>query len=232
MCVCSLPFPYPLISLHPWFVWFVSPPVLFCSESWSVLSLVLIYPMFSYPACLILPSLARHRGCKSAQQLLNWHVLHCLLTVLFLLDFIKTPSAVSSGMVEGVAEDEREEERQWEKSERFGGRMEGEWLNSRGECRLPPWSLVGGTPAAWEAKFDCCCKQRTRVWALGGGGQKYAGHQDVRTASLTIIVKWVCVWQHFRSLRWCFSLWQRPFIRSDGHNSGAKWLQWCCVHEH
>lgn len=31
-------------------------------------------------------------------------MLHCLLTVLFLLDFIKTPSAVSSGMVEEVVE--------------------------------------------------------------------------------------------------------------------------------
>lgn len=50
-------------------------------------------------------------------------MLHCLLTVLFLLDFIKTPSAVSSGMDEGVAEDEMEEERQWEKSEEFGGGM-------------------------------------------------------------------------------------------------------------
>lgn len=59
---------------------------------------------------LILPSLARHRGCNSAQQLLSWHVLHCLLTVLFLLDFIKTPSAVSSGMVEEVVEEEMEQE--------------------------------------------------------------------------------------------------------------------------
>lgn len=33
-------------------------------------------------------------------------MLHCLLTVLFLLDFIKTPSAVSSGMVEEVVEEE------------------------------------------------------------------------------------------------------------------------------
>lgn len=37
-------------------------------------------------------------------------MLHCLLTVLFLLDFIKTPSAVSSGMVEEVVEEEMEEE--------------------------------------------------------------------------------------------------------------------------
>lgn len=37
-------------------------------------------------------------------------MLHCLLTVLFLLDFIKTPSAVSSGMVEVVVEEEMEEE--------------------------------------------------------------------------------------------------------------------------
>lgn len=37
-------------------------------------------------------------------------MLHCLLTVLFLLDFIKTPSAVSSGMVEEVVKEEMEEE--------------------------------------------------------------------------------------------------------------------------
>lgn len=37
-------------------------------------------------------------------------MLHCLLTVLFLLDFIKTPSAISSGMVEEVVEEEMEEE--------------------------------------------------------------------------------------------------------------------------
>lgn len=37
-------------------------------------------------------------------------MLHCLLTVLFLLDFIKTPSAVSSGMVEEMVEEEMEEE--------------------------------------------------------------------------------------------------------------------------
>lgn len=37
-------------------------------------------------------------------------MLHCLLTVLFLLDFIKTPSAVSSGMVEKVVVEEIEEE--------------------------------------------------------------------------------------------------------------------------
>lgn len=37
-------------------------------------------------------------------------MLHCLLTVLFLLDFIKTPSAVSSGMVEEVVEEEMEED--------------------------------------------------------------------------------------------------------------------------
>lgn len=52
-------------------------------------------------------------------------MLHCLLTVLFLLDFIKTPSAVSSGMVEGVAEEEMEEERRQEKSERFWRRNGG-----------------------------------------------------------------------------------------------------------
>lgn len=37
-------------------------------------------------------------------------MLHCLLTDLFLLDFIKTPSAVSSGMVEEVVEEEMGEE--------------------------------------------------------------------------------------------------------------------------
>lgn len=121
MCVCSLPFPYPLISLHPLF--FLIPPLLFSCFLRPDLSSHCFSAVrfFFYPACLILPSVARHRGCKSAQQLLNWHVLHCLLTVLFLLDFIKTPSAVSSGMDEGVAEDEMEEERQWEKSEEFGG---------------------------------------------------------------------------------------------------------------
>lgn len=36
------------------------------------------------------------RGCISTQQLWNWHVLDCLLTVIFLLDFIKTPSVVST----------------------------------------------------------------------------------------------------------------------------------------
>lgn len=128
MYVFSLPFPYPLISLLLWFFHFPRvfflPLVLLFSKSWSVLSLLLL---FFNPACLILPSLARHRGCKNAQQLLSWHVQHCLLTVLFLLDFIKTPSAVSSGMVEGVAEEEMEEERRREESERFwrwnGGRM-------------------------------------------------------------------------------------------------------------
>lgn len=33
--------------------------------------------------------------CKSAQQLLSWHYAVCLHTHIFLLDFIKTPSAVS-----------------------------------------------------------------------------------------------------------------------------------------
>lgn len=33
-------------------------------------------------------------------------MLHCLLTDLFLLDFIKTPSAVSSGMAEEVVVEE------------------------------------------------------------------------------------------------------------------------------
>lgn len=106
---------------------FLLPLVLLFSKSWSVLSLFLLSPFFLFfnPACLILPSLARHRGCKNAQQLLSWHVLHCLLTVLFLLDFIKTPSAVSSGMVERVAEEEMEEERRQEKSERFWRRNGG-----------------------------------------------------------------------------------------------------------
>lgn len=36
----------------------------------------------------------------------------------------------------------------------------GEWPDSRGEHRLPQWSLIGGTPAA-QAKFDCRLKQRT-----------------------------------------------------------------------
>lgn len=36
------------------------------------------------------------RGCISTQQLWNWHALDCLLTVIFLLDFIKTPSVVST----------------------------------------------------------------------------------------------------------------------------------------
>lgn len=36
------------------------------------------------------------RGCISTQQLWNWHALDCLLTVIFLLDFIKTPSVVSA----------------------------------------------------------------------------------------------------------------------------------------
>lgn len=40
--------------------------------------------------------LQKARGCNAAQQLLSWHVLYCLLTVIFLLDFIKTPSVVSS----------------------------------------------------------------------------------------------------------------------------------------
>lgn len=96
-------------------------------------------------------------------------------------------------MVEGVAEDEREEERQWEKSEGFGGRMEGEWLNSRGECRLPRWSLVGGTPAAHE-KLNLIVVankgQECGHWGGGWrGGAKYAGHLVIRAASLTIIVK-------------------------------------------
>lgn len=34
------------------------------------------------------------RAWISTQQLWNWHALHCLLTVIFLLDFIKTPSVV------------------------------------------------------------------------------------------------------------------------------------------
>lgn len=67
-------------------------------------------PLFLSFLPLILPSLARHGGYNCAQQLLCWHALHCLLTVLFLLDFIKTPSAASSGMVEEVVEEEMEEE--------------------------------------------------------------------------------------------------------------------------
>lgn len=63
-------------------------------------------------------------------------MLRCLLTVLFLLDFIKTPSAVSSGMVEGVAEEEMEEERQREKSERFWRQNGGRTADSRGEHGL------------------------------------------------------------------------------------------------
>lgn len=128
-----------------------SPLVLSCFVSPDLSSHCFSSILF-FSACLILPSLARHRGCKSAQQLLSWHALHCLLTVLFLLDFIKTPSAVSSGMVDGVVEEEVEKGRQWEKSERFGDRMVGEWLNSRGECRLPQWSPVGGTPAAYDSR--------------------------------------------------------------------------------
>lgn len=38
---------------------------------------------------------ARLRSCNSAQQLLSWHRPVCWLTHIFLLDFIKTPSAVS-----------------------------------------------------------------------------------------------------------------------------------------
>lgn len=55
-------------------------------------------------------------------------------------------------MVDGVVEEEMEKGRQWEKSEIFGGRMVGEWLNSCGEYRLPRWSPVRGTPAAYETR--------------------------------------------------------------------------------
>lgn len=34
------------------------------------------------------------RGCISTRQLWSWHAPHCLLTVIFLQDFIKTPSVV------------------------------------------------------------------------------------------------------------------------------------------
>ena len=109
MCVyCPPP------SVHP-----LSPPSLaFPFSGFSLLSDFLIpdlsfhcvsdaSSLFLSSLPLILPSFARHRGCNSAQQLLSWHVLHCLLTVLFLLDFIKTPSAISSGMVEEVLEEEK-----------------------------------------------------------------------------------------------------------------------------
>lgn len=75
---------------------------------------------------------------------------HCLLTVLFLLDFIKTPSAISSGTVEEVVKEEMEEE----KSERIGYKMAGEWLDSCGECRLLRWSLIGGTVQETEERLN------------------------------------------------------------------------------
>lgn len=86
-------------------------------------------------------------------------MLHCLLTVLFLLDFIKTPSAVSSGMVVEVVEEEMVEEG----NGRQAIHLAAEWkeLDSRGECGLPQWSLVRGTLTVHEteeAKWDLCCK--------------------------------------------------------------------------
>lgn len=119
-CVCCSPSPYPLISLDLLLLPFlISPrsltsrfpicPLTVSASSVWVVCLFVFFPLNSL--CLSsFPSLARHRGCNSAQQLLSWHVLHCLLTVLFLLDFIKTPSAISAGMVEEVVEEEMEEE--------------------------------------------------------------------------------------------------------------------------
>ena len=54
-------------------------------------------------------------------------MLHCLLTVLFLLDFIKTPSAVSSGMVEEVVVVEEEEEMEEEGNERKARDLAAAW---------------------------------------------------------------------------------------------------------
>lgn len=58
---------------------------------------------------------------------------HCLLTVLFLLDFIKTPSAISAGMAEEVVEEMEEERKVGDLAAESGG----EWLDSHGERRLP-----------------------------------------------------------------------------------------------
>lgn len=141
-CVCMYSAcPFHTLSF-PSFVFFRFPWVFFsllfsCFRTPDLSSHCFSFLLFFFnPVCLIFPSLARHRGCKNAQQLLSWHVLHCLLTVLFLLDFIKTPSAVSSGMVEGVAEEEMEEERRREKSRRFWRRNHGRmaWLTWRAQA--------------------------------------------------------------------------------------------------
>lgn len=58
---------------------------------------------------------------------------HCLLTVLFLLDFIKTPSAISAGMAEEAAEEMEEESRVGDLAAESGD----ERLDSHGERRLP-----------------------------------------------------------------------------------------------
>lgn len=112
VCMPSAPSTPPLFPLHLlFFPFLVFPRSLIFSFLICPLTVCLPHRLFFLSSLpLILPSLARHRGCNSAQQLLSWHVLHCLLTVLFLLDFIKTPSAVSSGMVEEVVEEEMEQE--------------------------------------------------------------------------------------------------------------------------
>lgn len=74
-------------------------------------------------------------------------MLHCLLTVLFLLDFIKTPSAVSSGMVEELVEEEAMGEKRWI------------WLKNGKRMAGLTWRVqaatvvsVGGTSAVHESK--------------------------------------------------------------------------------
>lgn len=56
------------------------------------------------------------RGCISTQQLWNWHALDCLLTVIFLLDFIKTPSVVSADKESNQKYPWRERERESERA--------------------------------------------------------------------------------------------------------------------
>lgn len=107
--VCTQP--TPTVLLPPMHFWLFPPMISYVLLFFSFMNCPLTEPLthpLSFFLSLLCPSshppFARHGGCNSAQQLLSWHVLHCLLTVLFLLDFIKTPSAVSSGMVEEVVE--------------------------------------------------------------------------------------------------------------------------------
>lgn len=83
------------------------------------------------------------RGWISTRQLWNWHALHCLLTVIFLLDFIKTPSVVRA---------DKESKQKFRARER--GR-ECEWMHvCAGVLLQDVVAFLGGHVWSWRLSFN------------------------------------------------------------------------------